>query len=111
MSPVGPNSEALCLDAENVKLPRRAASTNSWKVRENVSIPGYHVLEEISRGGIGVVYKARQLSLNRLVGLKMLLPDKNAGEANLERLLAEAEVIAALRRRWSAQAFRYSGLA
>jgi eukaryotic-like serine/threonine-protein kinase len=97
MSPVGPNSEALCIEEESVKLPRRAACTNSWKVQKNVDIPGYHVLEEIGRGGMGVVYKARQSSLNRLVALKMLLPYKQAGEADLARLRAEAKAIAALR--------------
>src|SRR5262245_29105694 len=60
-------------------------------------IPGYEVEAVLGRGGMGVVFKARHLRLNRTVALKMLLSGAYAGQEELARFRREAEAVAALR--------------
>ena len=60
-------------------------------------IPGCEILSELGRGGMGVVYLARQVRLNRLCALKIILPGEHHGAEFRARFLAEAETIARLK--------------
>jgi serine/threonine protein kinase len=65
-------------------------------VANPVSVPGYEVLGELGRGGMGVVYLARQVTLNRVVALKMILPGLQPDCEAWNRFLEEAETVAGL---------------
>src|SRR5262249_44298744 len=60
------------------------------------TVPGYEIVRELGRGGMGVVYLARHQELKRLVALKMILAGVHADEETLSRFHREAEAVARL---------------
>jgi tRNA A-37 threonylcarbamoyl transferase component Bud32 len=59
-----------------------------------LAVPGYQIIAEIGRGGMGVVYKARHVRLDRLVALKMILAGAHASADQIARFHIEARAVA-----------------
>lgn len=77
-----PTDQPISEQSSKIKVPRRMGS--------------FELLEELGRGGMGIVYRAREAELNRDVALKVILESQFATEADIDRFVHEAKTIAGL---------------
>ena len=103
LPPSVPSEQATLppLDSSPTLTPAEAPSMP----KSGVLVPGYEVIRELGRGGMGVVYMARHLALGRVVALKMILSGIHAGDDELTRYRAEAEAVARLQHPGIVQVF------
>ncbi len=96
--PIEPSSSGTVpqLSPSPVPVPLATLGGDRAESPPNLQVPGYLLLGVLGQGGMGVVYKAQQVQLGRLVALKMILSGSHAGRQDRERFRTEAESIARL---------------
>ena len=88
--------EAKCIELTQIPSGFGSSDNNAWRLSLPCQFGDYQLLEEVGRGGMGVVYRADQISLHRTVAVKMILKDTLASQMERDRFFAEARATAQL---------------
>ena len=88
--------EAFARADSFLNQPRATLTSRLRPAAPQGSFGDYDLLEEIARGGMGIIYRARQRSLNRIVAIKMILAGQFASESEVKRFHTEAQAAASL---------------
>ncbi len=94
--PIGDLAHAPAKPPRNTVKPHGGVKRKKDPLDGKTSVAGYQILGELGRGGMGVVYKAREPGANRIVALKMVLNSAHVGRETMVRFKIEAEAIALL---------------
>ena len=95
MATIMPSSGNQSVGEDTAPRPDSMLSSEKHALLED-AVPGYDLLGELGRGGMGVVYKARDQKLKRIVALKMILSGAHASDEDMQRFQTEAEAVARL---------------
>jgi hypothetical protein len=93
----GPQDDLVAPFSSAAGIPRLPADDPTVRFSSGLRIPGYEILAELGRGGMGIVYRARHLRLNRVVALKMVLSGGQATPEEHLRFMVEVEAIATVK--------------